>query len=232
MKVPIRKTRKEFPMSENKNFSLLGILELVTHTVFLNLLFLICSLPIVTMGASLTALYGGLRASIKKEPCYKAFFRTFRKSFLRSTLAWLVLLPVNVWFITNLIFNVFYWEQGSLVSLFVSAIFALVFLGFSTVLFLFYSRFEATTLQLFQYSAKIFFDYPIRSIVIGLLSWFPFVLPFFAVGFQIFLLLGMVWLFYFATIATLAIWLMNQPFALFAVNVLEMEDHRRNNNDH
>ena len=42
-------------------------------------------------------------------------------------------------------------------------------------------------------------------------------------------LLGMVWLFYFATIGTLSIWLMNQPFALFAVNVLEMEDHRKNN---
>ncbi len=216
-------------MSENGKFSLLGILELVTHTVFLNLLFLVCSVPIITMGASLTALYGGLRASIKKEPCYKVFFRTFRKGFVRSTLAWLILLPVNVFFITSLITNIFYWEQGSLVSLFISALVCMVFLGFSTVLFLFYSRFEATTLQLFQYSAKIFFDYPIRSIVIGLLAWFPFVMPFFAVGFQIFLLLGLVWLFYFATIATLSIWLMNQPFALFAVNILGMDDHRRNN---
>lgn len=216
-------------MKENGKFSILGILELLTNTVFLNLLFLVCSLPVITMGASLTALYGGLRASIKKEPCYKAFFRTFRKSFVRSTLAWLILLPVNVWFIVNLIFNIYYWQQGSLVSLFISAVFALVFLGFSTVLFLFYSRFEASLLQLFQYSAKLFFDYPIRSIVVGLLSWFPFILPFFSLGFQIFLLLGLVWLFYFSTIATLSIWLMNQPFALFALNVLEMEDPRKKN---
>ena len=215
-------------MKENGKFSFLGFLELLANIVFLNLFFLVCSIPVVTMGASLTSLYAGLRASIKKEPCYRAFFRTFRASFVRSTLAWIILLPVNVFFISSLIFNIFYWEQGSLVSLFISAVFAAVFLGFSTVLFLFYSRFEATLLQLFQYSAKLFFDYPIRSVIVGLLSWFPFVMTFFDVGFQIFLLLGLVWLFYFASIGTLSIWLMNQPFALFAVNVLEMEDHRKN----
>ncbi len=218
-------------MKENGKFSFLGFLELLANIVFLNLFFLLCSIPVITMGASLTALYAGLRASIKKEPCYRAFFRTFRKSFMRSTLAWIILLPVNVFFITSLIFNIFYWEQNSLVSLFVSAIFAAVFLGFSTVLFLFYSRFEATLLQLFQYSAKLFFDYPIRSIIVGLLSWFPFIMPFFAVGFQIFLLLGFVWLFYFSSMATLSIWLMNQPFALFAVGVLDMEDPRKNGQD-
>jgi len=218
-------------MKENGKFSFLGFLELLANIVFLNLFFLLCSIPVITMGASLTALYAGLRASIKKEPCYRAFFRTFRKSFMRSTLAWIILLPVNVFFITSLIFNIFYWEQNSLVSLFVSAIFAAVFLGFSTVLFLFYSRFEATLLQLFQYSAKLFFDYPIRSIIVGLLSWFPFIMPFFSVGFQIFLLLGFVWLFYFSTMATLSIWLMNQPFALFAVGVLGMEDPRKNGQD-
>lgn len=214
-------------MKENGKFSFLGFLETLANTVFLNLLFLLCSIPIFTMGASLTALYAALRASIKKEPCYKAFFQTFRKSFARSTLAWIILLPVNVLFISNLVLNIFYWEQGSLGSLIVSAVFAAVFLGFSTVLFLFYSRFEATLLQLFQYSAKIFFAYPVRSIILGILSWFPFVLPFFAVGFQLFMLLGLVWLFYFSSIATLSIWLMNRPFALFAVNTLYMEDTRK-----
>lgn len=218
-------------MKENGKFSFLGFLEALANTVFLNLLFLLCSIPIFTMGASLTALYAALRASIKKEPCYKAFFRTFRKSFARSTLAWIILLPVNVLFMSNLILNIFYWEQGSLVSLIVSAIFAAVFLGFSTILFLFYSRFEATLLQLFQYSAKIFFAYPVRGIIAGILSWFPFVLPFFAAGFQLFMLLGLVWLFYFSSIATLSIWLMNRPFALFAVNTLHMEDTRKKNVD-
>lgn len=213
-------------MENNHKFSLMGFLETLANTVFLNLLFLLCSIPIITMGASLTAMYAGLRASIKKEPCYKAFFRTFRKSFARSTLAWLILLPVNVLFVSNLVFNCFYLAEGSLVSLLVSAVFALVFLGFSTLVFLFYSRFEATLLQLFQYSAKIFFTCPIRSIIVGVLTWAPFVLLF--TRFDIFLLLGMMWFFYFSSIATLAIWLMNRPFASFAINILEMEDPRKN----
>ena len=81
-------------MKENGKFSFLGFLELLANIVFLNLFFLLCSIPLITMGASLTALYAGLRASIKKEPCYRAFFRTFRKSFMRSTLAWIILQPL------------------------------------------------------------------------------------------------------------------------------------------
>lgn len=218
--------------NENK-FSLLGFLDLLSSIVFLNLLFLVCSLPIVTLGASLTALYGGLRAHIKKEPCYKAFFRTFGKSFLRSTLAWVILLPINVFLIFRTV-TIAEWvvlEGGSIVSLIISLIIVLISLAFTSLVFLFYSRFEATTLQLFQYSAKILFAAPFRSIIVGALSWFPFILPFFAVGFQIFLLMGLVWLFYFSSIGTMSIWLMNQPFAFFAINILEMEDHRKNETD-
>lgn len=219
-------------MKENGKFSLSNILEVLSNTVFLNLLFLVCSLPVVTMGASLTAMYAGLRAAIKKEPCYRAFFRALKNSFWRSTLAWLILLPANVYFIYSALSSIIYFreQQGSFAPLIFSALIVLMLLGFTTVVFLFYSRFEVTLLQLFQYSAKIFFEYPIRSIIVAVLSWAPIVVPFF-LPFSIldlYLLFGMVWLFYFATIGTMSIWLMNQPFALFAVNILHMDDHRKN----
>ena len=215
-------------MKENGKFSLSNFLEILSNTVFLNLFFIVFSLPIVTMGASLTAMYAGLRAAIKHEPCYRAFFRTLKKSFLRSTLAWLILLPVNAYFIYSTTNSyILFRETGSFGPLIISALIAMMLLGFSTVVFLFYSRFEVTLLQLFQYSSKIFFDYPLRSIIIALLTWIPFILPLFYNVLSLYLLFGMVWLFYFATIATMCIWLMNQPFALFAVNILNMDDPRK-----
>lgn len=209
-------------MNEKSKSKLFGFLESVVHTVGLNLLFLLCSLPVVSIGASLTALYAGLRAMAKKEPCFRAFRDTFRKSFLRATLVWIVLLPVNVFFIANVVFNCYYLEQGSVLALLVSILFACVLLGITTTVFLFYSRFEATFLQLLRYGVSLFFSYPLRTLLIALLTWAPFVLLF--LSFSTFFLLGTVWLFfYFALVSTAAIWLINRPFRNFARDVLDMD---------
>jgi uncharacterized membrane protein YesL len=64
----------------------------------LNVLWVICSLPIVTVGASTTALYSVMLKLIKKEegPIVKSFFTAFRDNFKQATIAWLVVLLVLV----------------------------------------------------------------------------------------------------------------------------------------
>lgn len=206
-------------MSKSKIF---GFLEFMAHIAGLNLLFLLCCLPVVTIGTSLTALYAGLRSMVKKEPCFRAFWSTFRKSFLRATLAWIILLPLNIFFISNVVFNCYYLEQGSVPALIVSILFAALLLSITTTVFLFYSRFEATLLQLLRYGVSLCFTHPLRCLSIALFTWAPFLLFFLAA--PVFFLLGMVWLFfYFAFVSTAAIWLMNPPFRSFARDVLGMD---------
>ena len=64
----------------------------------LNLLFLLCSLPVVTIGASLTALHRVLLQGIRREDAHHAreFFRAFRREFRQSTLLWLPMLAAAV----------------------------------------------------------------------------------------------------------------------------------------
>lgn len=213
---------KGVPMNEKSKSSLFGLLEFIANIAVLNLLFLLCCLPVVTIGASLTALYAGLRSMVKKEPCLRAFWLAFRKSFLRATLAWVILLPLNIFFISNVVFNCYYLAQGSVLGLIVSILFAALLLSITTTVFLFYSRFEATVFQLLRYGVSLSFSHPVRSLLIALFTWAPFLLFFLA--FPIFLALGMVWLlFYFSLVATAAIWLMNAPFRAFARDVLGMD---------
>ena len=76
--------------------------------------------------------------------------------------------------------------------------------------------------QLLRYGVSLSFSHPVRSLLIALFTWAPFLLFFLA--FPIFLALGMVWLlFYFSLVATAAIWLMNGPFRSFARDVLGMD---------
>lgn len=61
--------------------------------ILLNILWLICCLPVVTIGASTTALYFETMKLAENNDGYvaKNFFRSFKENFLQSTIMWIVL---------------------------------------------------------------------------------------------------------------------------------------------
>lgn len=66
--------------------------------MWLNVLTLICCLPVVTIGASLTAMnYMALKIA-RNEECYitRGFFKSFKDNFRQATLIWLIILAVIV----------------------------------------------------------------------------------------------------------------------------------------
>lgn len=66
--------------------------------MILNLLWLLCSLPIITAGASTAALFSVMMKMIQKEDGYilSGFFGAFRKNFLQSTALWLLFLAAQI----------------------------------------------------------------------------------------------------------------------------------------
>lgn len=64
--------------------------------IYLNLLMLLCSLPIVTAGASFTAMHSVLRNMVRNEERYttREFFRSFKRNFWRATAAWCIFLAM------------------------------------------------------------------------------------------------------------------------------------------
>ena len=69
----------------------------VADIVILNLLFIVCSIPIITIGASWTAMYYVTLKMVKNEECYivKSFFRSFKQNFKQATLIWLIMLFIG-----------------------------------------------------------------------------------------------------------------------------------------
>ena len=64
---------------------------------YLNLLWMVCSLPVFTAGAATAALYDvTLRLAREEEPPLTArFFKAFRENFRQATILWLILLGVG-----------------------------------------------------------------------------------------------------------------------------------------
>ncbi|BCN32020.1 YesL family protein [Anaeromicropila herbilytica] len=69
-------------------------LSKVFDIFYLSILWLITSIPIVTIGASTTALYYGVVKVIRHERGYltKEYFRSFKANFITGTILWLIIL--------------------------------------------------------------------------------------------------------------------------------------------
>lgn len=72
-------------------------LSKVADLIWLNCLFLICSIPLFTIGASITAMYYVTLKMVKDEEGYvtKSFFKSFKDNFKQATAIWLIVLLVG-----------------------------------------------------------------------------------------------------------------------------------------
>lgn len=65
----------------------------VADIMWLNILFIICCIPVITIGASVTAMYYVTLKMVRNEESYitKSFFKSFKLNFRQATVIWLIL---------------------------------------------------------------------------------------------------------------------------------------------
>lgn len=73
-------------------------LSRVGDLILLNILWLICSVPIITAGAAVTALYSVMLKIVANEEGYivRDFMTAFKRDFKQSTIVWLILIVTGV----------------------------------------------------------------------------------------------------------------------------------------
>ena len=84
--------------------ALFSTLNKITDLVWLNLLWLICCLPLFTIGASTSALFYVTMHMAKNEgsPVTRTFFREFKRNFKQGTALWLIMALAGAVLFTDL----------------------------------------------------------------------------------------------------------------------------------
>ena len=125
-----------------KFFSRIGDLALI------NTLWVICSLPIFTIGASTTAMYSVILKIIKKEegPIIQSFLNSFKQNFKQATFLWLLAVFIGTDF--ALIIRYFYVQGNLWNNQFMMLVPLALFIYLTTMLYLF------PTLSIFENSIK------------------------------------------------------------------------------
>ncbi len=82
----------------NLDSPVMQFLSRLADLIILNILFIICCIPIVTIGAATTALYTVTLKAVKNEESYitSSFFKAFKSNFKIGTLTWLIVLTVGI----------------------------------------------------------------------------------------------------------------------------------------
>lgn len=72
------------------------VMNKAADLMWLNVLTMICCIPIITAGASLTAMHYMALKIVRDEECYitKEFFKSFKLNFKQATAIWLIMLAV------------------------------------------------------------------------------------------------------------------------------------------
>lgn len=76
-------------------------LSRMADIMILNILVLITCIPIITVGASLTAMHYVLIKMIRNEESYivKMYFKSFKENFIQATILWIIILLLGLVFI-------------------------------------------------------------------------------------------------------------------------------------
>ena len=161
--------------------------------VVLNFLFLLTSIPVFTIGASLTALYDVVfRLDTPREgKVFSAYFLAFRKNFKQSTPTWLLLLAIIAVSCVNMVyFSNMSGTFGYLLFLISAAILVNVVLVLSYV-FPLISQFDNTFFNNLKNSLLLCIANLPRTLLIALINCFPWLLM--VLHLYTFIQIGFIW---------------------------------------
>ena len=151
----------------------------VGDLMILNVLFILCSAPVVTLGASLTALHRVTQNMLfeQEEPLIKAFFRAFRQNFKQSTLVWLVELVVIVSLVCDVLLVMAYFNGGLAKAMYILvAVLAILVAGVFSYLMPLIARYENGTRQQVNNAVVLAIIKLPKTLLLMLLNLLPVIL--------------------------------------------------------
>lgn len=117
--------------SYNSRFT--QIVNQIIDCFFLSFIWLLSSLPIITIGASTTALYHTVDKVLRREEggIWKEYWRVFRRDFKRATCLWIIMLLITAVLVANFYtaFSTGVVNENLQIALQIGAVFLTVFMA-------------------------------------------------------------------------------------------------------
>lgn len=172
-----------------------GVLNRVSDIIILNLLWIVCCVPVVTIGASTTSLLYVTMKILRGEDAYvvKNFFKSFKENFVQSTVIWLIMLAIGVILVCDYLFLPQMEINTNLYNILFSAacLTALIYAMLLVYLFPLQARLENKIKHTFKNALLLSFRHLPTTLLLIVLVFVPLYL-----AFRMFATLFFVWIFF------------------------------------
>lgn len=174
------KERKKVVMGTffNSDSPLMRALSRIADLIILNLLTLLCCLPIITAGASLTACHYMALKMVRGEESYviKGFFKSFKQNLKQGTIIWLLLLGLIAILVGDLmILNKIELQYNMLLRVLILAV-GIIVLFVTTFIFPTLAKFDNTVMRTIKNAFVISVLQLPKTIIMILLNAAPIVM--------------------------------------------------------
>lgn len=135
----------------------------IIDSIVISIFWLICCIPVVTIGAATASLYYVTHKNIRNSRGYpyKEYFKSFKNNFSQATFSWLVTLILGL--LLGIITLYFYSALVSGLSIgygfFLFAVIDFIYLGYLVWLFAYIARFEGDVISSIKLSAIMAFSH-------------------------------------------------------------------------
>lgn len=150
------------------------ILNFIADMIILNVLYIICCIPIVTIGAAQAGLHTGCKVLLDKEDDsspMEAFFKGFIGGFWKVTAAWCIM---TVIFLAVAYVAVLAYAYK--LPLWIALLAPIICASFQALIPVFHARFDCSVWQLIKNPWFLLFAHPLRSLLFVGFLWTPVIL--------------------------------------------------------
>lgn len=208
------------------------VISIAGNAILMNLLFLVCSLPIVTLGQAWSALLTAVRYNIRGDKWQDGFWKGFKTRFWRGTISWCIMLVLDFFFLREmqLVYKQVGFDVPTVASGLVFALMAM--LTFSMQLL---NVYVPTAIgEWLRNAVNMVFKVPFELLICGCLFWLPL--------FLLYTWDGILWMtmvvfvtVYFVLVATIGTLLMKNALIFYLLEARKegtlLEDAGKKNDD-
>ncbi len=159
----------------------------------LNAIYVICCLPVVTIGAATAALYAVTLPSSDETGCFRKFFAAFRSNFSQATKIWLIFLIPLVPLCVSIYLCLVYTFPGSNIMLILAFICLAIYMTVESFVFPLQARYENPPRTTIRNAVVLGIRTLIPGLLMGAINLLPLIV--FFIDLQIFIYLFVLWQF-------------------------------------
>lgn len=203
------------------------VLRITGDLIILNVLYLVFSIPLFTIGAAQAGLYTGLRDLFDRDgdnSTFKSFMKGFKSGFGKITAIWSAVL-VSLSLLSYSIYYLYFTMKEQIVTtrapIIVAIIGVIILCVFSVQLTIFHSKFDCSPMLLIKNTIFMVIGFPLRSLLLAIMMYLPIGI-FIMDGGITFIRLTPLWIaIYYSLIFQFSTSIMKKPFKKITSNMGE-----------